>query len=166
MVHWCPDIKGKVVWSIETALLCDGTVSVATLVRAEPPMLAEITRLEAHEKELSTPSALRGLIEPGADIAHRWEPAPMSTRREITCLLLIPDLIGELRLQPFPTTRTPPHTSPRTHPMVARITTEQQGNRGDAVLLLGVTRLCRTNNENRYRSERMGQLFLGRECLL
>ncbi|MGH3844876.1 MAG: recombinase family protein [Pseudonocardiaceae bacterium] len=44
-----------------------GTVSVATLVRAESPLLAEITRLETRERELSTPSALRGLIEPGAD---------------------------------------------------------------------------------------------------
>lgn len=79
-----------------------GTVSVATLVRAEPTLLAEITRLEAREKELSTPSALRGLIEPGADVAHRWAAAPMSTRREITRLLLTPDLIGELRLQPSP----------------------------------------------------------------
>jgi len=50
-----------------------GTVSVATLVRAEPTILAEITKLEAHEKELSTSSALRGLIEPGADATHRWE---------------------------------------------------------------------------------------------
>lgn len=33
-----------------------GTVSVATLVRADPTILAEITKLEAHEKELSTPA--------------------------------------------------------------------------------------------------------------
>ncbi len=79
-----------------------GTVSVATLVRAEPTMLAEITKLEVREKELSTPSALRGLIEPGADVTHRWAAAPMSTRREIARLLLTPDLIGELRLQPSP----------------------------------------------------------------
>jgi hypothetical protein len=28
------------------------------------------------EKELSSPSALRGLIEPGADVAHHWRPQP------------------------------------------------------------------------------------------
>ncbi|MGH3853432.1 MAG: recombinase family protein [Pseudonocardiaceae bacterium] len=79
-----------------------GTVSVATLIRAEPTLLAEITTLEKREHELSTPSALRGLIEPGTDVARRWQTAPMSTRREIARLLLTPGLIGELRLQPSP----------------------------------------------------------------
>ncbi|MGQ0718689.1 MAG: hypothetical protein ACT4NP_15540 [Pseudonocardiales bacterium] len=65
-------------------------------------MLTEITKLEAREKELSTPSALRDLIEPGTDVAHRWEAAPISTRREIARILLTPELIGELRLQPSP----------------------------------------------------------------
>ena len=87
-----------------------GTVSVATLVRAEPTLLAEITKLETRQKELSTPSALRGLIEPGADVARRWETAPISTRREIARLLLTPDLIGQLRLQPSP--RRGPHRTP------------------------------------------------------
>ncbi|MGH3426850.1 MAG: recombinase family protein [Sciscionella sp.] len=79
-----------------------GTVSVATLIRAEPAILAEITTLEKREHELSTPSALRGLIEPGTDVARRWESTPISTRREIARLLLTPELIGELRLQPSP----------------------------------------------------------------
>ncbi len=61
---------------------------MATLARAEPTLLAEISKLEAREKELSTPSALRGLIEPGADVARRWETTPMSTRRQIARLLL------------------------------------------------------------------------------
>jgi hypothetical protein len=93
-----------------------GTVSVATLVRAEPTLLAEITKLEARQKELSIPSALRGLIEPGADVARRWETAPISTRREIARLLLTPDLISQLLLQPSP--RRGPHRTPaheRTH---------------------------------------------------
>jgi site-specific DNA recombinase len=89
-----------------------GSVSIATLIRAEPPLLAEITTLEARERELSTPSALRGLIEPGTDVAHRWAATPMSTRREIARLLLTPELIGQLRLQPSPRRgrhRTPAH---------------------------------------------------------
>ncbi len=88
------------------------TVSVATLVRAEPTLLAEITTLETRERELSTPSALRGLIEPGADVAQRWATTPMSTRREIARLLLTPELIGQLRLNPSPRRgrhRTPAH---------------------------------------------------------
>ncbi|MGH3851660.1 MAG: hypothetical protein ACRDRT_18540 [Pseudonocardiaceae bacterium] len=63
-------------------------------------MLADIERLEKREKELRTPSALRGLIEPGTDVAQRWEPAPMSTRREVARILLTPTLIGELRITP------------------------------------------------------------------
>ncbi|MGH3603039.1 MAG: recombinase family protein, partial [Pseudonocardiaceae bacterium] len=89
-----------------------GTVSVATLVRAEPTLLAEITTLETRERELSTPSALRGLIEPGADVAQRWTTTPISTRREIARLLLTPELIGQLRLNPSPRRgrhRTPAH---------------------------------------------------------
>ncbi|MGH3702435.1 MAG: hypothetical protein ACRDQY_23890 [Pseudonocardiaceae bacterium] len=39
-----------------------------------------------------------GLIEPGADVARRWEAAPTSTRGEIARLLLTPELIGQLRL--------------------------------------------------------------------
>ncbi|MGH3696912.1 MAG: recombinase family protein [Pseudonocardiaceae bacterium] len=79
-----------------------GTVSVATLVRAEPPLLAEITTLETRQRGLSTPSALRGLIEPGADVAERWATTPMSTRRQVARLLLTPTMVGQLRLKPTP----------------------------------------------------------------
>jgi site-specific DNA recombinase len=80
-----------------------GTLSVALAARSEPTLLAEIERLEQREKDLATPSALRGLIEPGTDVARRWTTAPMSTRREIARLLLTPKLIGELRVIPSPT---------------------------------------------------------------
>ncbi|MDQ2880766.1 MAG: hypothetical protein M3Y48_05750 [Actinomycetota bacterium] len=77
-----------------------GTLSVTLATRSEPAILAEIQRLEKRDKELATPSALRGLIEPGADVARRWAAAPMSTRREIARLLLTPKLLGELRITP------------------------------------------------------------------
>lgn len=80
-----------------------GTLSVVLAARSEPAMLAEIERLETSEKDLATPSALRGLIEPGTDVARRWTTAPMSTRRDIARLLLTPKLIGELRVTPSPT---------------------------------------------------------------
>lgn len=89
--------------------LAAGTLSVALAARSEPAILAEIERLEKREKELATPSALRGLIEPGEDVARRWATAPMSTRREIARLLLTPKLIGELRITPSP---TPGHRVP------------------------------------------------------
>jgi site-specific DNA recombinase len=80
-----------------------GTLSVVLAARSEPTLLAEIERLEQREKQLATPSALRGLIEPGTDVARRWTTAPMSTRRDIARLLLTPKLIGELRVTPSPT---------------------------------------------------------------
>lgn len=79
-----------------------GTVSVATLLRAEPPLLAEIAMLETRQRELSTPGAVRGLIEPGADAADRWTTTPMSTRRQVARLLLTPTMVGQLRLTPTP----------------------------------------------------------------
>lgn len=65
-------------------------------------MLAEIATLETRERELSTPGVLRGLIEPGADVAHRWADKPMSTRREIARLLLTPRLIANYDYDPPP----------------------------------------------------------------
>jgi DNA invertase Pin-like site-specific DNA recombinase len=79
-----------------------GTISIATVARAEPQILATIGALERREAELSTPSALHGFITPGANVARRWHAAPMSTRREIARLLLMPDMLGELRVTPRP----------------------------------------------------------------
>jgi site-specific DNA recombinase len=79
-----------------------GIVSIATVARAEPQILATIGALERREAELATPSALHGFITPGANVARRWEAAPISTRREIARLLLAPDMLGELRVTPRP----------------------------------------------------------------
>jgi site-specific DNA recombinase len=79
-----------------------GTISIATVVRAEPQILAAIAELERRESELSTPSALRQFITPGADVARRWQAAPMSARREVARLLLTPEILGELRVMPRP----------------------------------------------------------------
>jgi DNA invertase Pin-like site-specific DNA recombinase len=79
-----------------------GAISIATVIRMEPQILANINALERREAELATPSALHGFITPGADVARRWEAAPMSTRREIARLLLVPDMLGELRVAPRP----------------------------------------------------------------
>jgi site-specific DNA recombinase len=79
-----------------------GAVSIATVARAEPQILATIDALERREAELATPSALYGFITPGANVARRWHAAPMSTRREIARLLLVPDMLGELRVTPRP----------------------------------------------------------------
>jgi hypothetical protein len=75
-----------------------GTISIATVARAEPQILATIADLEHRESELATPSALRQFISPGADVAQRWQAAPMSARREVGRLLLSPEFLGELRV--------------------------------------------------------------------
>jgi site-specific DNA recombinase len=79
-----------------------GTISIATVARAEPQILATIADLERREAELATPTALHGFITPGADVARRWAAAPMSARREVARLLLASDMIGELRVTPRP----------------------------------------------------------------
>jgi DNA invertase Pin-like site-specific DNA recombinase len=79
-----------------------GTISIATVARAEPQIMATIGVLERREAELATPNALHGFIPPGADVARRWHAAPISARREIARLLLTPDMLGELRVTPRP----------------------------------------------------------------
>jgi site-specific DNA recombinase len=79
-----------------------GAISIATAARAEPQILTTIAELERRESDLATPSALRQFISPGADVARRWQAAPMSSRREVARLLLSPDILGEMRVTPRP----------------------------------------------------------------
>jgi DNA invertase Pin-like site-specific DNA recombinase len=94
-----------------------GALSAALAARAEPQMLATITALERREAELATPSALAGFITPGADVARRWQVAPMSTRREVARLLLSPDYLGEMRVR-----RLDGHSGRRRVPAAERVT--------------------------------------------
>jgi site-specific DNA recombinase len=77
-----------------------GSVSIATVVRAEPQILATIAQLERREGELSTPAQLRGFITPGEHVARRWESTPMAARREIARLLLSPEYLGRMVVLP------------------------------------------------------------------
>jgi site-specific DNA recombinase len=79
-----------------------GRLSVASLVAAEPGLLARVEELEGAERDLTTPSVLRGLITPGEDVAERWQRTPVSTRRAVARLLLSPDYLGFLTLTPRP----------------------------------------------------------------
>jgi DNA invertase Pin-like site-specific DNA recombinase len=87
---------------VADALADGGNITVEDLGNARARVVARITDLERLERELSTPPALTGLIEPGADVAERWTHAPMSTKREVVRLLLTPEYIGELRIVPAP----------------------------------------------------------------
>lgn len=86
-----------------------GKLSVASLVAAEPGLLAAVQRAEHRERELATPPALAGMITPGRDVARRWKAAPMTARREVTRLLCSPQILGTLRVDRSP---VPGHTGP------------------------------------------------------
>lgn len=79
----------------------NGGVTASMAARAEPGIVARLKAAEALEQQLSTPSILRGLIDPGADVAQRWKSAELSTRREIIRILLAPTMIGQLRVKPI-----------------------------------------------------------------
>ena len=85
-----------------------GALSATLAARAEPRLLERLRIATTREAELSTPSVLRGILGPGDDVAHRWDLAPVSARREVARLLLSPDVIGELRVarSPSPGHRT------------------------------------------------------------
>jgi len=86
-----------------------GRISVALAARSEPAMLGTIATLEGRERELSTPGALRGLIELGEDVAQRWADVPISAARDVARILLTAELIGTLRIvrAPRPGLRVP-----------------------------------------------------------
>ena len=70
----------------------------AVLARALPGIDARIKAAQVRKDELTAPSRLRGLIQPGKDVRRRWQLAPTSARREIAKLIFVPDLLGELRV--------------------------------------------------------------------
>ncbi|MER5943894.1 recombinase family protein [Streptomyces sp. NPDC001928] len=68
------------------------------LARMTTAKEAEITDLEARERGLTTPSALAGLV-PGEDVTAWWEAAPVEVRREAARLVLVPGLLGQVRVK-------------------------------------------------------------------
>lgn len=73
--------------------------SVAWAMEADEKLSASIVALEARERTLAAPDKLRGLIEPGADVAGRWQAAPMAARREVARIVLAPDRVGVIEVQ-------------------------------------------------------------------
>jgi hypothetical protein len=66
------------------AAVASGEISVTLAARAEPPILAGIAATENALREAEAPSGLVMLgLNPGADIAARWDGAPMTARREV-----------------------------------------------------------------------------------
>jgi site-specific DNA recombinase len=81
-----------------------GGLSAEAGARAEPAILARLAAAAATLQTLETPPVLRGLLEPGADVAQRWDDSPVSTRREVLRALFVPDLMGEMRIVRSPVT--------------------------------------------------------------
>jgi hypothetical protein len=61
----------------------NGEVSPASFAAIEPPILAEIRRLEGRERELSAPSALARWAGPEDEVRGRWGRAPLEARRSL-----------------------------------------------------------------------------------
>jgi len=76
--------------------------SPAWALAADDDYERQITALAERERALTAPDALRGLIEPGPDVARRWAAAPVSARRQVARLLCSPEVLGELRVMPAP----------------------------------------------------------------
>ncbi len=85
----------------------NGGISATLAARAEPAILARLTEATRRVDELSTPSSLRGLIDPAGDVVAQWKAAPMPVKREIARMLLAADMLGELRVTRSPTPGLP-----------------------------------------------------------
>jgi site-specific DNA recombinase len=70
----------------------------AMLARALPKIEARLSAARARRDELAAPALLRGLIEPGEDVRGHWAGTAVPARREIARLVLVPALLGELRV--------------------------------------------------------------------
>ncbi|MFZ3595829.1 recombinase family protein [Streptomyces sp. BH104] len=69
------------------------------LARSTEALTAEIAELEERERGLTLPAVLNDLLAPGADVVQRWEQAPVSARRAVARILLVPSVLGEVRIQ-------------------------------------------------------------------
>jgi site-specific DNA recombinase len=79
-----------------------GRLSAMLAAKAEPALLARLQKVEARERELSTPNVLAGFLTPGSGVRRSWAGAEMSTKREVARLLFSREVIGELHVQRSP----------------------------------------------------------------
>lgn len=85
------------------ALADNVEISEELLARRATALNAALSAAREQERELSTPDALRGLIEPGEGVADRWELLSMESKRQVARLLLAPGALGYLTVtrEPF-----------------------------------------------------------------
>lgn len=77
-----------------------GAINRAFAAQVAAEIAEAITKAEKQLNELNTPGVLRGLIEPGPGVAQRWAAAPLSARREIARIVLAPERLGALYIEP------------------------------------------------------------------
>lgn len=70
--------------------------------RVVKTLTERLTELEGRRRELATPPVLAALVEPGADVAARWNAAPISAQRKAAEMLLSPRYLGEVRITKSP----------------------------------------------------------------
>ena len=78
-------------------------VSVGTLLAVEPGLIERVEELERSERELTTPSELAWLLDPGEAVERRWAAAEMPARRVAAKILCSPSVLGTLRVIKTPT---------------------------------------------------------------
>lgn len=84
------------------ALADDLTIPARALSRRTTLLEAALEELRTEEREISTPSALRGLITPGPDAADQWGRMDMAAKRQTARIVLSPDYLGTLRITRAP----------------------------------------------------------------
>lgn len=81
-----------------------GLLSATLAAQAEPLIRKRLAEAEKRLKEVGTPDRLRGLIKPDDRVVEQWESMEMPAKREVARLVLVPDLLGEVRLHKAPRT--------------------------------------------------------------
>lgn len=76
-------------------------MSPAAFAEMEPDVLASLEEAKVKVRALERPMRLKGLIEPGPDVADRW-PEDIVILRKIVAALLQRDALGELRIKRTP----------------------------------------------------------------
>jgi DNA invertase Pin-like site-specific DNA recombinase len=75
-----------------------GQLSAAMAAGAEPPILSRLAIAEARVVELTAPTGLRHLVEPGAQVEAQWASMSMSSKREVVRLLFSEGVVGVLSI--------------------------------------------------------------------
>lgn len=84
-----------------------GPAARKLLDRNLPKLEQRLAQAQTRRDELTAPSRLRGLINPGKGVGRRYKAATLEVRREIARTLFVPDLLGQLRVAKGPL-RDPP----------------------------------------------------------